>query len=176
MAFVSEGTLTPEQMALSPYSGLGPAWQTFGQTNVMPILQQLLAQYPQMSSAAYGDAAKTAGTAYDSANAGLGNFASQTLAPALQGTVNDLNANGVLNSSVAGDALAKTASTIGTGVLGMQNQNQTAKAGVLGNLAQLGAASQMQYPNFALNTAQTGQYSNDPTTMYRMWASLASGQ
>lgn len=167
----------PMDYAPTSYSGLGNAWQGFGTGQVMPILQNLLSAYPNLVNQNYGQAAGGIQNAYQQGVQGMGNFTQQQLKPAMQNTLNSLGSRNVLNSSVAGDALSKTMTGIGTNSLGMMGNMMGQQSSMLGGLYGQQANAAMQYPNFALQTAGTGQYSTqkDPTEMYRIWASLMAG-
>ena len=145
----------PTDLYPSSYSGLGSSWQDFSQNQALPAVQNMLTQYPDFINQAWGNA-----------NSGMQQFAKNTLKPAMQNTVNSLNSRGMLDSSVASDALAQTMSNVNTQLLGYNANNEAAKASMLG-----------QYPTYLNNVAGLGQYSesSDPSQPYATMASLIAG-
>lgn len=144
----------PTNLFPSSYSGMGSSWQDFSQNQALPAVQNMLTQYPDFINQAWGNA-----------NSGMQQFAQNTLKPAMQTTINGLNSKGMLDSSVASDALAQTMSNVGTQLLGYSANNEAAKASMLG-----------QYPDYLNSTAGLGQYSesSDPSKPYATMASLIS--
>lgn len=136
----------------SSYSGMGQGWQNFSQQQ-QPILSKLLSSFGNFSQP-YGQAANS-----------TTQYMNSQLMPSIQGVLNKLTARGVLNSSVASDALSKTATGLGGEALGAQ-------ASQMGNAAS-------QYAPALFSGAQLGQYSTssskDASAPYRIMAQLLSG-
>ncbi len=157
------------------YSGLGSGWTNWSGNTVQPLLSGVLGNYPNFINSAYNDA-----------SSGINAVAQSQLAPAMQGVINKLASRGMINSSVAGDAMSKTASGILDSLLSNQTSLNANRAGALA-----------QYPSLLMNAAQLGQYSSgtgganatstssslsnssssssDTSTPYRIMASLLSG-
>jgi hypothetical protein len=98
----------------------------------------------------------------------------QALGPdAFQGTLNQLAGKGILNSSMAGDTLANTASTI-AGEIGNRGylsylqglQTQMQAPGMLGQLAELARRKD------AISVSQQGSQSSNKLAPYELMASL----
>ena len=142
----------PTDLFPSSYSGLGSSWQDFSQNQALPAVQNMLTQYPDFINQAWGNA-----------NSGMQQFAKNTLKPAVQNTINGLSSKGMLDSSVASDALAQTMGNVNTQLLGYNANNEAAKANALG-----------QYPAYLNNVAGLGQYSesSDPSAPYTTMANL----
>ena len=142
----------PTNLFPSSYSGMGSAWQDFSQNQALPAVSNMLTQYPDFIN-----------QAWNGANNGMQQFTQNALKPAMQNTVNGLNSKGMLDSSVASDALAQTMSNVGNQVLGLSANNEAAKASMLG-----------QYPAYLNKVAGLGQYSesSDPSAPYTTMANL----
>jgi len=134
----------------SGYSGLGQAWTGFSQNQVMPLLSRLVGSF-----GAYAEP-------YNQAGQMTAQYMTNQLLPSIQGVLNRLAGRGMLQSSVASDALAKTAATLGGQALGAQ-------AGLLGSAAQ-------NYGESLFKAAELGRYSTqssqDPSAPYRVIADL----
>lgn len=105
-------------------------------------------------------------SAYDSANQGIGSLAKTQLAPAVQSTLNGLAGRGMLNSSVAADALKGTMSNINTQLLNSATNLNASRAGSLADFGkQLLAGGAM------------GQYSETTNQLapYELMANLIQG-
>lgn len=137
----------------SSYSGMGGAWQNLSQNKILPIIQQLTSSFSNYAQPF--NAANTASTQY----------MENQLMPSMQGVLNKLAGRGMINSSVASDALSKTAAQMGGQALGMN-------ANLMGNAA-------VNYGNTLMNAAQMGQYSTsqskDSSAPWRILASILSG-
>lgn len=133
----------------SQYSGMGAPWQNFSQGTAMPVIGNLLKNWPG-----------TVNQAYSGATEGMKEFAGSQMMPAMQDVINNLAGRNILNSSVASDTLSKA----GTDIIGK----------LMGYQSQLGmnqANAMMQLPQFASDVAKMGQYStaksSDPGEPYR---------
>lgn len=105
------------------------------------------------------------------------NLARQSLGPqALQGTLNNLAANGMINSSVAGDALSKTASTIMQDVL--NRGYESALAGQQARLAlpsALAGVAQLGQESSSSSRSSASSSSSNPLAPYELAASILQG-
>lgn len=138
------------------YSGMGQPYQDFTTNTVMPTLSNLIGNYQT-----------TTNQAYDDASSGIGTLTKNALTPAIQSTINSLAGRGMINSSVAGDALSKTASNVANSVLASQQDLATNRANAMTS----------GYSDLLTNLAELGRYSqsgNDATS-YQIMANLLSG-
>lgn len=137
----------------SSYSGMGGAWQNFSQNKILPIIQQLTSSFSNYAQPF--NAANTASTQY----------MENQLMPSMQGVLNKLAGRGMINSSVASDALSKVGADLGRQALGVN-------ANMMGNAA-------LNYGNAVMNAAQLGQYSTsssqDTSAPWRILASILTG-
>lgn len=137
----------------SAYSGMGNEWQNFSKNNMLPIIQRL--------TGSFGNFAQP----YSDANAASTKYMTGQLMPAMQGALNKLAGRGMINSSVASDALSKVGADLGRQALGVN-------ANMMGNAA-------LNYGNAVMNAAQLGQYSTssskDTSAPWRILASILTG-
>lgn len=145
----------PTGIGPQSYSGMGQGWQNWSNQTAQPIMSNLMNNYQGI-----------VGQGYDDASAGIANFGTQQMQPAIQSTINNLAGRGMINSSVAGGALSDVIGKLAGNTQGYQ-----------ANLMGQKANAQAQFPTFAQNAAQMGQYSSssDNSTPYRLMAQLLSG-
>jgi len=137
-----------------------------------PLMKSLLPQLQSSIGSMPGVLDNFARTIQDRST----NSARQMLGPqAFQGTLNNLNARGVLNSTVAGDALSKTAQPIMQGILNQgygsniaEQEARLALPGMLGKLATLGQESSGASSSQNTSAGSSQSYSANPLAPYEL--------
>ena len=134
----------------SSYSGMGQGWTDFSNQTVKPIISNLVSGFGNFSKP------------YNEAASGMTQYVNTQLAPAMQGILNKLAGRGMINSSVASDAMSK-------GLTGLLNNAQGYQAQLMGNAAG-------NYAPFVQGVGQMGQYSSssskDASAPYQIMAQL----
>lgn len=143
----------PTNIGLTKYTGLGAGYTNFTNNNLLPLLQQLVSGY-----------ATNVDKAYNNANTSLGTITRNTITPAIQSTINNLAGRNMINSSVAGDTMSKTISSLSSDLLNKQ-------AGIASNKA---TALTTGYGDLLTNLTGLGQYrtESDTSIPYQIMANL----
>jgi len=140
------------------YSGMGPEHRGL-LTRLLPQTQQVFSQFPEKRDAYYSQARSDVNTGFDKAIGDVGKTYERTLQPALQRALNNLAGRGMMNSTVAGNTLANTATGIGEGIIDKQSSFDLARRMQLADLAKNQAANMYQYPQLLTSLLRQGQYS-----------------
>ena len=142
-----------------PKSYTGPTSDFQGMlTGLLPQLQSTMQNYPAQTSQFYNQSRDDITKGFDTAIKDVGKTFQTTLNPALQNTFNALGKRGMLNSSVAGNALSGTAKGIGADVMGQQSQLNLAKMLALSQLSSKQGDAASIFPQLLTNLLGQGQY------------------
>lgn len=139
------------------YTGMG---KEFGGmlSSLMPQVKSTFEQFPEQRQEYFAQARGDVGKGFDTAIGNLGKTYQKALQPALQQTLNDLAKRGMLNSSVAGEAMSGTAKGIGESILDKQSSLELAKQTGLSNIAQQEGQGMYQFPQLLSNLLSQGRY------------------
>jgi len=157
----------PLDLYSKSYSGLGTEAQGM-LTNLLPQTQTAVEQFPEQKQQYYDQSRGDVNKGFDTAIGGLGKTYERSLQPALQQTLNDLAKRGMMDSTVASEAMSGTAKGVGESILDKQSSLELAKQMGLSNIAQQEGQGAYQYPQMLTNLLSQGRFSEsgDPGQPY----------
>jgi len=145
------------------YTGPTQEYQGF-LSGLLPQFQTTLQDLPAQTSQFYNQSRDDITKGFDTAIKDVGKTYQNTLQPALQNTFNSLGKRGMLNSSVAGNALSGTAKGLGSDVMAQQSQLNLAKQLALAQMSQQGGESMYKLPQLLSELLSQGSYSEQTDT------------